>query len=68
MYNILPILPVVGILQIRIVGFRSSHPKVFKGKGVLIICSKFTGEHPSRSAISIELFCNNVAIKLFQYI
>ena len=32
--------------------FRSSHPEVFLGKGVLKICSKFTGEHPCRSAIS----------------
>ena len=33
----------------------SSHPEVFLGKGVLKICSKFTGEHPCRSAISIKL-------------
>ena len=26
--------------------YRSSHPEVFLGKGVLKICSKFTGEHP----------------------
>ena len=26
---------------------RSCHPEVFLGKGVLKICSKFTGEHPS---------------------
>ena len=32
---------------------RSSHPEVFLGKSVLKICSKFTGEHPCRSAISI---------------
>ena len=25
---------------------RSSHPVVYLGKGVLKICSKFTGEHP----------------------
>ena len=30
---------------------RSSHPEVFLGKGVLKICNKFTGEHPSRSVI-----------------
>ena len=30
---------------------RSSHPEVFLGKVVLKICSKFTGEHPCRSAI-----------------
>ena len=35
---------------------RYSRPKVFQGKGVLKICSKFTGEHPCRSAISIKLF------------
>ena len=35
--------------------FRSSHPKVFLRKGALKICSKFTGEHPCRSAISIKL-------------
>ena len=33
---------------------RSSHPDVFLGKGVLKICSKFTAEHPWRSAISIK--------------
>ena len=31
--------------------FRSSRPEVFLGKGVLKICSRFTGEHPCRSAI-----------------
>ena len=35
--------------------FRSSHPEVFLGKGVLIICGKFTGEHPCWSAIWIKL-------------
>ena len=35
--------------------FRSSHSEVFLGKGVLKICSTFTGEHPCRSAISIKL-------------
>ena len=34
---------------------RSSHPEVFLKKGVLKICSKFTGEHPCRSVISIKL-------------
>ena len=33
---------------------RSSHPEVFLIKSVLKICSKFTGEHPGRSAISIN--------------
>ena len=38
--------------------FRSRHPKVFLEKGVLKICSKFTGEHPCRSAISTKLQSN----------
>ena len=36
---------------------RSSHPEVFLRKSVLKICSKFTGEHPCRKAISIKLLC-----------
>ena len=32
--------------------FRSSSPEVFLRKGVLKICSKFTGEYPCQSAIS----------------
>ena len=35
--------------------FRTSLPEVFLGKDFLKICSKFTGEHPCRSAISIKL-------------
>ena len=34
---------------------RNSHPEMFLRKGVLKICSKFTGEHLSRSVISIKL-------------
>ena len=34
---------------------RRSRPEVFLRKGVLRICSKFTGEHPCRSVISIKL-------------
>ena len=34
---------------------RISHLEVFLGKGVLEICSKFTGEHPCRSVISVKL-------------
>ena len=33
---------------------RSSHSEVFLGNYVLKICSKFTGEHPCRSVISIK--------------
>ena len=34
---------------------RSSPPKMFLQKGVLKICSKFLGEHPCQSVISIKL-------------
>ena len=34
------------------------------GKGALKICSKFTGEHPCRSGISIKLLCNFIEITL----
>ena len=37
---------------------RSSRPEVFLRKGVLKICSKFTGEDPSQSAILIKLLYN----------
>ena len=43
--------------------YRSSHPEVFIGKGVLKISSKITGEHPCRSVISIKLLCNFIEIK-----
>ena len=42
-------------LDYLIQGTRSSPSEVFLGKGVLKICSKFTGEHSCRSAISIKL-------------
>ena len=45
--------------------FRSSPPEVFLGKGVLEICSKFTGEHPCQSAISIKLQSNFIEITLW---
>ena len=43
---------------------RSSHLEMFSRKGVLKICSKFTGEHPCRSAISIKLLSNFIEIAL----
>ena len=45
---------------------RSSRPEVFSGKGFLKICSKFTGEHPSRSVISIKFQSNFIEITLRQ--
>ena len=53
-----PIMPFVEVYLNnpgKLLNMRSSHPEVFLGKGILEICSKFTGEHPSRSAISIKL-------------
>ena len=44
--------------------FRSSPSEVYLRKGVLKICSKFEGEHPCRSAISIKLQCNFIEIAL----
>ena len=41
---------------------RSSHPEVSLGKGVLKIWSKFTGEDPCRSVISIKLQINFIEI------
>ena len=38
--------------------FRCSRIEVFLEKSVLKICSKFTGEHPRRGAISIKLQSN----------
>ena len=44
--------------------YRSSLPELFLGKRILEICSKRTGEHPCRSAISMKLFSNFVKIKI----
>ena len=43
---------------------RSSHPEVFLGKCILKIWSKFTGEHPCRSVISVNLQSNFIEIAL----
>ena len=45
--------------------FRSSHPEVLLGKGVLKICSKFTGKHSCQSAISIKLQSKFIEITLW---
>ena len=49
----------------KIASYRSSHPEVFLGKGVLKICSKFTREHPCQSAISIKLQSKFIKITLW---
>ena len=48
----------------KILNFRSSHRKVLLEKGVLKICSKFTEEHPYRSAISIKLQSNFIEMTI----
>ena len=47
--------------------FRSSHQELFLIKGILKICSKFTGEHPCRSVISIK-FASATSALLKTYI
>ena len=37
---------------------------MFLGKVVLKLCSKFTGEHPCRSPISVKIFCKFFEIAL----
>ena len=44
---------------------RSNSLDAFVGKGVLKICSKFTGEHPCQSVISIKLKVNFIEIALW---
>ena len=45
-------------------GEKNSPQEMFFEKSVLKICSKFTGEHPRRSEVSIELLCNFIEITL----
>ena len=53
------------ILNVIRLMYRSSPPEVFLGKGVLKICSIFTGEHRYRNAFLIKLlFCNFIEIAL----
>ena len=46
-------------------GLRSSPPEVFLRKGVLKICSKFTGEDPCQSVISKKAQSNFIEITLW---
>ena len=43
---------------------RRTYPEVFPRKGVLKICSNFTGEHQCRSVALIKLLCNFIEITL----
>ena len=49
---------IVTIFQDPMYFYGSSPSKMFLGKGVLKICSKFTEEYPCRSLISIKLQSN----------
>ena len=42
--------------------FRSSPAEVFIGKGVLKICSKFTGKHPCWNVVSVKSLCSFIEI------
>ena len=59
-----PLMNFTDIDVLRINMYRISPPELFLRKDVLKICSKFTGEHPCQSVISIRLFCNFVEIAL----
>ena len=52
-------------LNYEVIIFRRSPLQLFLGKGVLKVRSKFTGEHPCQSAISIKLQSNCVKITLW---
>ena len=54
----------VKLSRIRGTKVRSSRSGVFLGKDVLKISRKFTGEHPCRSVISIQLQGNFIEIAL----
>ena len=56
--------PGLIFVTLTFLNFRSSRPEVFLRKGALKIYSKFTGEHPCRSAISIKLHSNVTEIAL----
>ena len=47
---------------------KSSHPEVFLGEGVLQIYTKFTGEHPCQSVISIKMQSNFIEITIRQWV
>ena len=49
---------------LKLTNYRSSHQEAFLAKGVLKLWSKFTGEHPCQSMISIKLLCNFIEIAL----
>ena len=57
----------IQIIYMEIYMYSSSHPELFLGKSVLKIHSKFTEEHPCRSAISIKLCNINISTVAISY-
>ena len=62
--DMLPRFSIYVLQQQSLKLFTSSRPEVFLRKAVLKICSKFTGEHPCRSVISVKLQSNFIEITL----
>ena len=54
----------VNVRIYHIAFHRSSRPEAVLRKCVLIICSKFTGEHSCRIVILTKLLCNFIEITL----
>ena len=55
---------IVFVLKTKRSVFGISRSEVFSRKSVLKICSKFTGEIPCQSVISIKMLCNFIKIAL----
>ena len=57
-YDLICFLPLIDLIPLHLdyievlMSIRSSRPELFLQKGVLKIYSKFTGEHPCRTAAS----------------
>ena len=54
----------VQLFMINVQDFQRQPPRGVPVKSVLKICSKLTGEHPCKSAISIKLHCKFIKITL----
>ena len=58
------LMEVSALQRFHCIRFRSSRSEMFLGKGVLKICSRFTGEDPRRSVILMKLQTNFIEITL----
>ena len=63
--NIVPLSAPVQMIRFSLSEFQKQPSQVFLRKGVLKICSKYTGEHTFRSVISIQLLLNLIEIALW---